>query len=71
MVSPSDVLIFQTPVRVTLTTATHTQKKKEREREGVKTMDYFLIFLSNGTKIFSSLNVIQEEKWAPGTVPYC
>lgn len=30
MVSPSDVLIFQTPVRVMLTTAT--KKKKEKEK---------------------------------------
>lgn len=47
MVSPSDVLIFQTPVTVTLTTATKKEKekkKKEREkRAGIKAIDYFLI----------------------------
>lgn len=45
MVSPSDVLIFQTPVTVTLTTATKKEKeKKEREKRArIKAIDYFLI----------------------------
>lgn len=45
MVSPSDVLIFQTPVTVTLTTATkkEKEKKKREKRAGIKAIDYFLI----------------------------
>lgn len=41
MVSPSDVLIFQTPVTVMLTKAT--KKGKKKKREGIKAIDHFLI----------------------------
>lgn len=51
MVSPSDVLIFQTPVRVTLMTAK--KKKKRKKREGIKAIDRFLIiFLFDEKNIF-------------------
>lgn len=33
MVSPSDVLIFQTPVRVMLMTATKKKEEKEKRRD--------------------------------------
>ena len=69
MVSPSDVLIFQTPVRVTLTTVTKKKKKKKEKKERKKRKDkiihhfFIIFFVTNESKIFSSVNANQEEKW--------
>lgn len=69
MVSPSDVLIFQTPVTVTLTTATKKEKeKKERETSRDKSnrlFPYYIFACLMGPKYFLLSMVSQKRNGLP------